>query len=146
MRDIKGARLRTTGDIERFITGGKATFTVLSPATGDRYTFRVNQKENDDGSLSPFFVSVLNGPDNYTNYQYIGIISAGGRFRTTAKSKVSPDALSVRCINWLLENVHSEEQMDRIEFWHCGKCGMCGRKLTVPESIESGIGPICARR
>lgn len=146
MRDNTGARLRATGDIERFITGGKATFTVVSSATGDRYTFRVNQRENDDGSLSPFFVSVLNGPDNYTNYNYIGIISAGGRFRTTAKSKASPDAPSVRCINWLLENVHSEEQMDRIEFWHCGKCGMCGRKLTVPESIESGIGPVCARR
>lgn len=27
-----------------------------------------------------------------------------------------------------------------------GVCGMCGRKLTDPASIEEGIGPICARR
>ena len=24
-----------------------------------------------------------------------------------------------------------------------GKCGRCGRKLTVPSSIESGLGPHC---
>jgi hypothetical protein len=28
--------------------------------------------------------------------------------------------------------------------WHEGRCGRCGRKLTVPESIESGFGPECA--
>ena len=28
--------------------------------------------------------------------------------------------------------------------FHDGKCGRCGRKLTVPESIQSGLGPVCA--
>jgi Family of unknown function (DUF6011) len=27
-----------------------------------------------------------------------------------------------------------------------GACGVCGRTLTNPESIERGIGPVCARR
>jgi hypothetical protein len=27
-----------------------------------------------------------------------------------------------------------------------GKCGICGRTLTVPESIERGIGPVCLSR
>jgi len=29
---------------------------------------------------------------------------------------------------------------------HEGKCGRCGRKLTVPLSIETGIGPECASK
>jgi hypothetical protein len=29
---------------------------------------------------------------------------------------------------------------------HEGRCGKCGRLLTVPESVETGIGPECAKR
>lgn len=32
-----------------------------------------------------------------------------------------------------------------VEIWHEGKCGRCGRQLTVPESIESGFGPECVK-
>jgi hypothetical protein len=33
-----------------------------------------------------------------------------------------------------------------MELWHEGRCGKCGRALTVPESIESGLGPVCESR
>jgi hypothetical protein len=33
-----------------------------------------------------------------------------------------------------------------LEVWHQGSCGKCGRPLTVPESIASGIGPVCASK
>lgn len=32
----------------------------------------------------------------------------------------------------------------QIEVWHEGRCGACGRRLTVPESIANGLGPVCA--
>jgi hypothetical protein len=31
------------------------------------------------------------------------------------------------------------------EVWHEGKCGKCGRALTVPSSILTGIGPECSK-
>lgn len=30
--------------------------------------------------------------------------------------------------------------------YHLGRCGRCGRALTVPSSVESGFGPECAGR
>jgi len=30
-----------------------------------------------------------------------------------------------------------------LNFFHEGKCGKCGRKLTTPESIKNGFGPTC---
>jgi hypothetical protein len=30
--------------------------------------------------------------------------------------------------------------------YHEGRCGACGRRLTTPESISSGLGPVCAGR
>lgn len=38
------------------------------------------------------------------------------------------------------------QDLPECEVWHEGRCGRCGRKLTVPESIETGIGPDCAKR
>lgn len=34
--------------------------------------------------------------------------------------------------------------LSRLQVWHEGRCGRCGRKLTVPSSIETGLGPECA--
>ena len=31
------------------------------------------------------------------------------------------------------------------EFWHEGRCCRCGKRLTVPESIQGGIGPECIK-
>ena len=139
-------KLTAPKDIERFITGGNAYFTVVNPVADTRYTFRVSQKENDDGSKSPFFVSVLTGPDNWSNNRYVGILTNRGQFSHGKKAKIGNDAPSVKCITWLLKHLRSQSHMDKIEFWHEGRCGMCGRKLTVPESIAVGIGPVCAGR
>ena len=139
-------RLTELTDIERFITGGNAYFTVVNPSNDSRYTFRVSQTEDDDGKKSPFFVSVLTGPDNWNNYRYVGILTTRGQFIHGKKAKIGVDAPSVKCISWLMKHLRSRPHLDKIEFWHEGKCGMCGRKLTVPASIEHGIGPVCAGR
>ena len=34
-------------------------------------------------------------------------------------------------------------RITKADGWHEGRCGRCGRKLTVPESIEAGYGPEC---
>jgi len=121
--------------ITAFIFAGRAVFTLTSKATGARFTYKVTTK--DDATVS--FVSVLTGPDTYT---YAGSIfhDAKDRFRTTAKSRIGADAPSARAIAWYLRNIGSEAA----EFHHEGKCGKCGRALTVPESIETGLGPVCA--
>jgi hypothetical protein len=37
-----------------------------------------------------------------------------------------------------------EESENRSKMAGCGKCAVCGRKLTDPESVLRGMGPICA--
>ena len=32
-----------------------------------------------------------------------------------------------------------------VKVFHSGKCGKCGKKLTTPESIKSGLGPYCSK-
>lgn len=134
----------TMDEMMGFALAGKAKFTLVSKATGTRFTFRVS--EAPDGTA--WFVSLLTGPDNEADFAYIGLIR-DGQFRWTKKSRVSQDAPSWRAFSWffLMVTQGNEEALLRgIEFWHEGQCCRCGRTLTVPESIASGIGPECARK
>jgi hypothetical protein len=122
----------------RFIKAGKAKVTIVSKKTGTRFTFKVKAPE--EGAIR--FVSVLNGPDNWENYQYIGFIAADGQF--VAGRKGHPDAPSFKAFHWVWHKLEAGRLPDSVEVWHEGRCGRCGRLLTVPESIASGFGPECA--
>lgn len=117
---------------------GKASFTILNPKTQVRFTYRA--RPSDDGKV--FFIDLLRGPNNYDDYSYIGIINARGEFRWTAKSKVAREALSFRAFEFFSKHFEDE----RLDVWQEGRCGRCGRKLTVPESIDRGLGPDCATK
>jgi len=58
-----------------FILAGKARFTLTSKKTGQHFTYQV-KKAKDGGKRpnSPWFVSILSGPDNGSDYQYIGCL------------------------------------------------------------------------
>ncbi len=126
--------------VRPFIVAGKALFTVLNTRTGNRYTFKVVQKTNQDGSKSPHFVTVLTGPDNTSHYSYIGIL-ASGRFVHTRKSRLAQDDPRVQAFAWLWRN--ADHLPDFVEARHHSRCGHCNRVLTTPESIDIGLGPVC---
>lgn len=125
----------------KFFEGGKAIFTVSNPAN-EHYTFKIRHKED-----MPFFVSLLSGPDNYSNYTYLGIYNPSDySVRLTQKSKFLEDSRPVKVIRWAIRKVANHEEIpEGYKIQHEGKCCRCGRKLTVPESIESGWGPECIK-
>ncbi len=46
---------------------------------------------------------------------------------------------------WTWARVHSQHPLPQnIEVWHEGSCCYCAKRLTVPASIELGMGPDCA--
>jgi hypothetical protein len=129
-------------NIGQFVIAGKALFTVVNETTGNRFTFKVVKAETTYGqSGNIWFVKVLDGPDNYSNYRYIGMIALDGSFVHTRKSTVSETAPSFKAFSWFWRNV--DRLPENVKVYHEGKCGRCGRRLTVPESIESGYGPEC---
>lgn len=140
----------------KFMLAGNAYFTIRSLKSGVRYTFRVAINKHDDQfckfcrntpcTCEPmWFVSMLTGSSNEHDYSYMGIVK-GGFFKTTSKSRFGAQSQPVLAFNWLFAKLQAEHMPTTMEMWHEGRCGRCGRKLTVPESIEAGIGPECASR
>lgn len=129
-----------------FLTAGNAILTVSNPA-GEYYTYRVTAPD-DQNELHPiWFVGLLTGPQNTKDYSYLGLLRDGGKVHTTAKSKFQPDTKPVKVAQWAFGLIWEGKEIPagyKIE--HVGRCGRCGRPLTTPASIESGIGPICEGR
>lgn len=129
-----------------FILAGHAIFTTENPH-GERYTYRVVHKPANNGYKESWFVSLLAGPDNTSDYVYLGLLNpATLSLRLTARSKMISSSKPVRVFDWITSLIRSEKNVpDGYKLCHCGRCGRCGRLLTVPASVESGIGPECAK-
>lgn len=140
---MESHKFSTVEAIRNFLLAGNAVFTAVNPTTGNRFTYRVRAGE---GEGAPKFVAVLTGPDNGGDYTYLGCIFADGHFVVTRKSRISPDAPSAKAFGWLWGRLSAGKDLGPAEVWHEGRCGKCGRPLTVPESIETGLGPVCAGR
>jgi hypothetical protein len=126
--------------LKEFALAGNATFTATSLKTGTRFTFKVRQPKPD----SPHFVKVLTGCDNESDYTFLGTIFNGENYRHGLRSSITPDAPSAQAFAYIW--THLDQLDGKVTIQHAGKCCRCGRKLTVPESIESGIGPECRKK
>lgn len=148
------AQISNRDDIRKFITAGNATFTVVSKRTGERKTFLAEKAESKPGEAQyarpAFFVRLLVGPANENDYRYLGFMYEipNGELRIKInKTRWGEEAFNT--FAWMLSKINGHGAtyfFEQAEFWHAGRCGRCGRTLTVPESIATGLGPICAGR
>lgn len=141
--DFRG-QLADAASVERFMVAGKAKLTIVSARTGVRFTYRFSRPAPEPGKQRPIWVSLLSGPDNDSDYQFIGTMwpGLGWSYRTSPRTKVAPGAPSRVALDWFLRCV-TQGALKGIEVWHEGCCARCGRTLTVPSSIASGFGPEC---
>ncbi len=132
---------------KEFFIGGNCTFTVKVPeafaskaGTELHYTYKIEEGK----------IKLLTGPNNTKDYKFLGnLIPTTGQVMLTMLSCAGSAAWSVRILRRVMAQVFegggiAEVQKHGWDVDHMGKCGRCGRPLTVPESIEIGIGPECA--
>lgn len=136
---------------KRFILAGDAIFTIACP-DGTHHTYRVQHVEANDRYPAAWFVKLFTGSDNSDSraYTYLGKLNDfTGQITLSAKSCRSADHVSVRLLNRVLARVwaddHAAYEQHGYATHHCGFCGRCGRRLTVPESVIEGIGPECRK-
>lgn len=152
---------------KEFVLAGKAIFTAHNELTDRRYTFKVNAKdpleskvrelmvekgitkEAAEAEIGPtFFVNLLTGPENTSDYTYMGMLDAAtGSVRLTKSSKFREDSQPVVAARWTLRQIWTQATLQpHVTIQHAGRCCRCGRLLTTPDSIEQGIGPECLKK
>lgn len=148
-----------------FILAGKAIFTIEpSPkfiaqhskpkplpggsvllACKSHYTYKVVPCEDNQ---EIYFAHLLRGPDNEKDYSFLGTVRVdGGELFAGKDNKIRELTHAFRILRRVLIAIwQGNESKIEANGWkinHAGKCGRCGRTLTTPESLESGIGPEC---
>jgi hypothetical protein len=136
MRTDYEQNILTGKDIPEFVFAGNSTFTLSG--NGVRATYRVVLSSDE----KVFFVRYLSGPDNESSYSYLGHVSKRDRQFFLGK-KMTAESVSAQLFIKLFESFKARTESG-LTVWHHGRCGRCGRLLTVPESIAAGIGPDCA--
>ena len=140
--------LTNLDDIRAYTLGGRATLTLVSAKTGTSFTYWVEMKEGTDDF---FFVSLLTGPENTSDYLPCGTIrksfSGSWVYRTndSALRWVRLDSPSQVGFAWFIRQLNGKgtEISNQVEVWISSHCSVCHRKLTAKQSIAAGMGPKC---
>lgn len=142
------AEIKDRNLIKLFIFAGKAIFTIQSRESGEHFTYKITQLIDHSSNLRKdvWFVKVLTGPDNSSNYTFIGTIFADkSTYVHSKKTRIGSDALSVKTLDWFIRHLsHNSPKLDQCVVYHEGVCARCGRKLTQPQSLNTGFGKECA--
>ena len=136
-------------------------FTIVSGATGEHRTFQIKTVIANDQMPPDAFcnkmagkriVSLLTGPDNESNYEGFGFAEDDGISVWWKRRGGKFDQYARILWRFAIEGQFNPESgritVDSVSgYMLCeGKCVRCNRTLTHPQSIESGIGPVCAGR
>lgn len=138
-----GKFILDTNSIYDFILAGNSRFTIHNKSTDGRFTYKVFK-----ASAGPaYYVSVCYG---YEKYMYAGFLAKSEKcvveYKQGCKGKLNSDSNSIRVLIGVIRLAKTERLSDNIEVLHFNECGKCGRELTDPVSIKTGIGPMCAKK
>lgn len=146
MNEFKG-KLDFDG-VKSHILAGNSVLTFHNIKTNNHLTYKIKKDKKKD----IWYVYYLSGPHNESNYSYLGLIGKNNiknqfNFILTKASKASKKSIVYKSFNWIYDRLNKNKKFpDFLEVWHEGICGKCGRKLTHPESIETGFGPTCIKK
>jgi hypothetical protein len=105
-------------------------------------TVRVtHQSKEADFMPGRALLSFLSGPNNDRDYTRFAHVDETGSVHIWKKHQANETLREV--VKVLLGDPKAASQAYARE---SGCCGICGRTLTTPESLEAGIGPVCAER
>lgn len=124
--------------IKREKNNDGAEFTLKSKLTGKDYTFKISRSKYNNTWYT--HVSVETG---YMTFTRLGHYFNGVLF----KDRKPVDTPSAKAITFVLRRVEQgqfQKLDEQMEVMHLGCCLVCGKTLTDAESIERGIGPVCA--
>ena len=124
------------------------TFTLHNTDRDTHLTFKSRRPKGWTVN-SPVLIDLMVGTDNESDFGFIGSVSPRGFYKASSKSKVDADrkAVADRTLVWLLTKLNNGQELpEALEMKGASKCCRCAKKLTNPDSVNDGMGPICRKK
>lgn len=126
-------------------------FYTVTSTSGEHRTFTVRTQPH-HAAFAPCkrIVSILDGPDNNTDYTDFGFVTDTGiRVWKHYRGETEPSFYEKCAVMlWSLAERGADSPYAKrgMQMLLDKRCVRCNRRLTTPASIELGIGPECAGR
>lgn len=129
--------------VKDYVLAGKSCVILYNNSTGTSIKFWVIARTNDKGMVTAWWI--------YTNpekTEYIGFITKGMglQLRHPDSTMVLSQKAGITAFEWFWPRLIRNQLPDTISVLHNGYCGRCGRPLTDPQSLITGIGPVCENK
>ena len=135
------AELKGSQRIREYLFGGKGIVTLLSPSGKWRtYRFELPHMAGRFPAGTLFAYVKM----KHDNWRYVGMVK-GSDFRSTRGTTFRYNSPEYKGAEYIVKMMYYDINTP-MKLFHEGICGVCGRPLTRPQSIESGIGPICRKK
>lgn len=134
--------------LKKFLLGGKAEFTIKNINSGNKITLFIKRIDEIKGVKQEnlHYIYRIGRRKNYIGSIYL---ETDLKFISSIISRTieDEDRLSWDVFNNLIRILFIANRMPNgTEFYHVGKCSVCNRKLTDPNSVERGIGEYCLNK
>lgn len=129
------------------------TYTLVSEKSGEHRTLRIATVQNKQSGLyGRRIISMLVGPNNEADYIGFAFVEddntlrVWGAFRGTLTADIGNALMAVLVRGRVQADGSVRAEGLRAHVLFKSACRVCNRPLTCPESIRTGIGPVCAGR
>ena len=141
MYEMKETNLRA------FVLAGKAILTLVDTMEDIRYTYRVRKRKDKRSEGNVWFVDILVGKNNMSDYKYTCYFKEDLKIKTSQRSIVKDmKDKRISMFKSMIAGIDTlPNDISWLKVYNMGTCGRCGKPLTVPSSIESGLGPECVK-
>jgi hypothetical protein len=134
--------------VERAAKVFNGHYTIKSSWSGDHRTFKIHtQGEKTEFAPGQRIVSLLTGTENDSDSSYTGfafIDDDGIHVWTKKRGEGLWEKYAEMLWSLALDSALSPWAVKGFTIMGEGRCIRCNRLLTEPNSIKSGIGPVCA--
>ena len=152
-------KFSSADDIIAYIKGGRGCLTIKSLKTGEHFTYifqRLKKNRTRKFIDLPLWVhstisDVKKNEADGSEYEHSRTTFIGTCWFNRRQpmqfnlSSHGPDKMfpALIAFDWLVQKLQQKHLPESVEVWHEGICCMCGKTLTHPDSIATGIGPVC---
>jgi len=127
----------------QIVLAGRSALTLFNPSTGQYVKIKVQRGKDQYGEPNNFyFLRMALLDDGEKGYHYVGAYRSDTNVFIPSKKK-DTTTRELKIANFLLQAIHNPQSISTLEIQHAGECCRCGRTLTHPESIQTGLGPEC---
>ena len=128
-------RFETAAEAVRYIMAGYAIVTVVSNKTNVHFTYKILLRNR----RYLIYVRTKHG------YKFIMFLLYNGRKIQYAKNGIGKNHILVKAFRWTWGHLSHNSLPKTLSVYRYNLCCRCGKRLTTPESIKKGIGPICEK-